>query len=411
MRFECGAPGTPSLGLAAAALRGLPDSGGRYLPSGEADLRPALYAPASSFPDFAAAAALALFPDELDPLTAERLAASAFASAPPSFAYGDDILVLDLAAGASGSSEDYGARFLAGILADARARSGNPRLVLADGSLPDAAALVEAFAREKERDGLEGEPLVLLMPRGSSLRGVKPLRLARNGGRTFVLDVRCGPGELEPLLAKAACSALAGRAATVAGPHNPARFAARIILHAAAFSLASRGSSGDVIGALAHGDGLALAAALWGWRLGLPQSALLLSRCEGAADDFTTCHDLVEHFEGENPGAFRSLVRRVVPSPAQADEARAALAFAGGPELDQSSACSLAAAELALTSGLRGHARIVVYRESLPISNVASVSAGASTGSPSDEPLSGLPADVSIEPSLEALEAALARLI
>jgi threonine synthase len=397
MRFESSAIAGMPLGLVEAALRGLPGPVGTYLPCGEADLRPALYAPASDFADFAAAAVLALFPGELDPFLAQRLAAPAFADAPASFAYGEDILVLDLARGSSGSSADYGAAFLASVLAAVHAAT--PRLILAAGDGPEGAALAEAFA--------DDDILVLLRPEGAELRGVGSARLARSGGRVLVLDIEGGGDGLSALLGAASGRTLAGFPATIACPANPARFAARVILHAAAFSLASRGSSGDVLGALGPGDDLALAAGLWCWRLGLPQGGLVVPRIEFGAARPGTGRELVERFGADNPGVVHSLVRCSEPSERQAKDARQALAAAGGPELDLASAYSLAAAELALDTGLRGHARIVVYREALPVWDAGGpVADGIPRAAARPIPS----ADASVPPNLDALDAALVRL-
>lgn len=420
MRFDSREPEGADLGLIEAALRGLAPSGCAYVPRGEADLRPALYSPFPSFPDLAAAVTLALFAEELDPLVAGRLSWPAFESPPPSFAYGDGIIVIDLASGPSGSSADYGAAFLASVVASSEATTKCGRLVLAEGGGREGAALAEAFAvggrneprREGAAKGRDGGFLALLRPRHATIRGIEPQRLARNGGFVVVLDVDCEADALRTLLARAAGRTLAGLPVTIGGPANPARFAARAILHAAAFSVASRGFSGDVLGAIAPGDGTELAAALWAWRFGLPQSGLVDTRnSEKVADRGSgPGRELLERFDEDNPGAARSLVRDFAPTEAQAESARMALAAAGGPLLDRASASSLAAAGLALDAGLRGHARIVVYREVLPDRAGPDSPSALASGNAFAGALSDPPADASIRPSIEALEAALRRL-
>ncbi|HRY54010.1 MAG TPA: hypothetical protein P5142_05245 [Spirochaetia bacterium] len=408
MQFESNPAGKCALGLALAALRGQAGPGRGYFPVGEADLRPALYAPASSFPDFAAAALTALFPGELDPFLAERLAAAAFSLPPAAFPYGEELLLLDFAGGPSGSTADYGAALLAALLAEEG--PGTERLLLSlapraeagGAEAAEAAALAEALAGRGGKAGGFAHRLVILKPRGSKLRGIGPSLLASAGGPVLIIDLEGSREEAAALVGAAAGAELAGRPLTAAGAANPARFAARIVLHAAAFSLASRGSAGEILHAFPPGDGFGLAAALWGWRLGLPESGLLLAEPRGGSAGPGRGSELVERFGAENPGALRALVRGQAVDREEAAAAAAALAAAGGPELDAGSALALAAAERALEAGLRGQARLVVGREALP-----SWDAGAASAEPLPEP----PADASIAPGLEELERALAGLL
>ena len=409
MHFETNQPNGSSVGFVEAALRGFSGPGCPFLPAGEADLRPALYAPASAFSDFAAAAAMSLFPGEIDPNLAERLASTAFPSLPSSFSYGEELLVFDLAGGASQSIADYEAAFLSTLLA-AAPRSGKNRIVLAAAGshVAEASALAEAFATLSGATVMDGPTLVLLAARGESFRGIRPFRLARSGGRVFVIGVDAPPEALGELMGLAAGRELAGHPVTYGGPANPARFAARLVLHAATFSQASRGASGDLLCTLPPDDDFGLAAALWDWRFGLPQTGLVFPRADVAApgdlapEQVGAGCELVERFAAEQPGALRGLVRTEPVSRAEAEAARAALAAAGGPILDLSSAYSLAAAGKALDSGLRGHARVILGRVADPAWDL---------GSPFADAQNAISADATILPRLDALEAAIARLL
>ncbi len=404
-------------GLRASVLQGRPAGGASCIPGGEADLRPVLYAPPSLFPDSAAAAAMALFPGDLDPSLAERLASEAFPSPPPSFDHGEGIRILDFAVGRSGNVADHGAALLATLLRARRdGAEGRPPLLLvplrdaAESAIAAAVAAALAAARGSGEDPARGgaDPLlVFLLPAGGGSRAVP--RLAMELG--LVLEIEGGPEGISRLLDEAAGGELAGRPATIAGTDNPAFLAARMILCAASFHQASEGSSGDLLFSFPSTDGIGLAAALWSWRFGLPLTGAILAVPEEAPIDgldpaglvSPPGRELLAAFENEQPGLLGSLVRVERSSRTEAEAARGRLSAAGGPALDLDSAHALAAAERVLAAGLEGHARVVVLREALPPSEEA---ASSPRGDGSRE--SGAP-PLRAAPTLQALEAAIAR--
>lgn len=367
MRFKNGAGA--ALGLVEAAALGRPEGGGGpFLPAGEDDLRPAVYSPESSYSDFAASAISALFPGEVDPMLAHRLADRAFPSPPESFDVDGDLAVIDLCSGASASSADPGAAFLGGILA-VEARTRGPRLVLADGSGPEGAALAEAMA------GIEGLSLALLYPEGSRAAGIHLSRLEREGGSTRLISVRGGSGEVRSMIAAAAGRRIGGKAITIAGPANPARLVARIIGCAAVFAALSKGATGEIYFGLRSGEGIGLAACLWAWRLGIPLTGAIIpiDEADGASagPDAAFGGDpdgraLASRFEEGRPGLIRSLVRLHEADRDQILAASGRLEAAGAPPLDLAGAAVVAAAEQVLEHGLRGHAKVLVLSERHP---------------------------------------------
>jgi threonine synthase len=406
MRFKYQAG--QSLGLVEAAALGRPAGGeGPYLPTGEDDLSSLIYAPQSTFSDFAASAVSALFPGDIDPMLALRLAEKAFPSAPNAHPLDDNLTILDLATGPSASSADAGTSFLGGILA-AEARASGARIVLADGSGPEGAALAEAMS------GIEGLSLALLYPRLSRAAGIRPARLERAGGATRLIAVRGGPGEVRALLAAAAGRRFGDRAVTVAGPSNPARLAARIIGCAAIFASLRKGATGEFYLGLRADDGVGLAACLWAWRLGVPLTGAVLplldasGRSTGAEAAFVADPDgraLASRLEEGRPGLIPSLVRLPVVDDGRILEARELLEKAGGPPADRGSTAAIAAATAVLDQGLRGHAKIIVLSERHPCwSEEGGVMPEALRGAMLDAR-----PDEEIDATLEDLEGALTR--
>ena len=352
MRFIDGDGGT--LGLFDAAARGYTAGAGFFSPLGDSDIRSAVYAPESSYTDAASSAIAALFPEDMDPFMAQRLAARAFSQVPACSERGEGILVADYGSGPSASAADSDAGFLAGILASVARRSG-PRMLLADGSGCEGAALSEAVA------GLNDLKLTLLYPEGRSATGLRGQRLAREGGQVGLVSVRGDRAAVERLIREAAGTRIAGMEVTAAGPANPARFAARIVALAATFAILRKGSAGDLYMGVRAGDGLGLAACLWAWRFGLPITGIVISVSEkGVLGPDTWSRSLIKRFDDERPGVIRSLALLQGVDRETALISRAALAAEGGPDLDLASAMTLVAAERALDAGLRGHARIVV---------------------------------------------------
>lgn len=345
--------GHKALGLfEATALGYLPS--GVFSPTSDADLRPAIYAPESTFTESSSSAIAALFPEDIDPLMADRLAARAFPQAPAGFERGDDILVADYTAGPSGSAADSEAAFLAGILAQVARRKG-PLLLLADGSGPDGAALSEAIA------GLRDLSLALLYPTGQAACGLRGPRLVREGGQTSLIAVRGARTAVDSLIRAAAGREIAGMSVVAAGPANPARGAARIVSLASSFASLRTGVAGDFFMGVRGGEGFGLAACLWAWKLGLPLTGIILSVGEkGVLGLDPSGRRMVERFDAAYPGVIRSLA---LLHPVDRDAAllcRDELCAAGGPKIDLASAMTLAAAESALDAGLRGHARVIV---------------------------------------------------
>ncbi len=348
------------LGLIEASKRGYPSAPGAFSPAGDADLRPGIYAPEAAYSEAAASTIAALFPEEIDPVMADRLAARAFAEAPARCERGEGILVADYASGPSGSAADSENAFLAGLLAVA-ARRGGPRLLLADGSGSEGSSLSEAVA------GMPDLRLALLYPEGHAASGIRSQRLARDGGQVRLIGVRGGRAAVDGLIREAVGETFGGAGVTAAGPANPARFAARIVALASTFSILRKGVAGDLFIGIRAGDGLSFAACLWAWRLGLPIKGIILSiGAKGVLGLDPAGRALVDRFDAERPGVIRSLALLQPVDQASALSSREAFAIQGGPALDIASAMTLVAAERALDAGLRGHARIIVPRGAVP---------------------------------------------
>ncbi len=385
--------------LEEAAVWGYPGADGLYTLAGEVDLRNEIYAPEASFPEIAASFMSALFPENIDPRMAQRLAELSFGPAPLIHDAGSGILVMDLATGPSASAADYEAAFLAGLLAEHKAR-GERLVLVALGHGSEAAALAEATA------GIPGIELVILGAR-DPIRGLKPSRLRREGGHVSILSLRSGAAAAQALLRSVSGRRLGSLPLIPAGPANPARLAARTVLQIASFVQCRRGVAGDILYALPADDGFALAAGLWAWNLGLPMTGFVLPIAAGKART-DEGRELVETFDRERPGLLRSIV--VYKSADEELGAAKALVEAGAPALDAASLRGLAAA-LSLSLGLKGHGRIIVPRPAHPCWDEAGAPGRCLLPEGLSSALTDARPDAEIGGSLEELESVLARLL
>ncbi len=379
---------------------GYPGPEGVFALSGEGDVRQAVYSPESSFTETAAILLSTLFTEDIDPLLADRLAERAFSEAPAIVGREEAIPVVDLAGGPTGSSADYGAALLAGLLS-ARPKKGERRLIAAFPG-PWGAALVESAS---DIESLE----VLLICGEEDIRGIKAQRLAREGGKVLLVGLRADRKGRVDFLRSLCGRRLAGRDVVVAGPGNPVDFAAHLILHVAAFADLRRAAAGEIFAALPAESSLGLAAGLWAWRLGLPLSGLLLPHADRPlAEADPEFGELVDRFGSERSGLLGSILSGQDVSEAEALAARDELAARGGPWLDRSSSLALAAARRHLVPELLGHTHIVVSRHGHPYWERPSAPGGAlwkaAAGAPTERPagLAGALADARLDATIDA---------
>lgn len=366
MKFLASSGGSAPTSLADAVASGYPGPGAWYLPGADADLRPLVYAPQSSFAESAALAAACLLPGTLDPAAAADLAEELSAAAPLVRELDEGLLLADLARGASGSAADFSAGIVAALLPGLLPERG---LALAGAEGAEAAALALAFSRP-------GAPrLVLVVPPEGLPRfpaelpaGRAPLLVGLPGG----LAARRG---LERALAAAGAGTERLRGAPLlppvpVGPATPLRLLGRCLLFASLFTEARRGLAGDLLVAANPADGLSLATGLWAWRWGLPVSAFVRALPSGLESTSSTDESeaaaraaIERALEGLPPSAV--LVDRVV-GPAALDRA-ADFSRDREADLDRASLRALAAALDCLEEGYAGHARIVVPRFADPV--------------------------------------------
>ncbi len=180
------------LSFSASLLAGLPPGGGLYQPDPPPDLRQEIAAlpEGASFRDVAAAATSRLLEEELaappegPAAAAESLVDEAFPFAPALRLLHDGIVLLELFHGPTCAFKDFGASFLAALLArQLRASPGGQRVVVLVATSGDTGgAVARAFWR---RSGID---VVLLYPSGRISR-LQEQQLTALGDNVHALEV------------------------------------------------------------------------------------------------------------------------------------------------------------------------------------------------------------------------------
>ena len=180
------------LSFSASLLAGLPPGGRLYQPDPPPDLRQEIAAlpGGASFREVAAAATSRLLEEELAPspvgpaAAAESLVEDAFPFAPALSRLHDGVVLLELFHGPTCAFKDFGASFLATLLARRlrASRSGQRVVVLVATSGDTGGAVARAFWR---RSGID---VVLLYPSGRISR-LQEQQLTALGGNVHALEV------------------------------------------------------------------------------------------------------------------------------------------------------------------------------------------------------------------------------
>ncbi len=356
-----------------AMRKGYPPEGGLFCPADEIDIRTAVYAPSGSFAETVALAAPALFPDDIDPYRALAVAERVFVPPPATFAFGEDILIIDLARGPTRSAADYSAAFTAEMFGLLASLAGGVEhyLPFAAAEGKEAAALVTAFTHGATS---ATSPACLLLGAEDGLAGLDPEAFEQ--GRALFVGIEGGKDaalRLERSLA--GLRAPDGRFFVPVGKATPARLTGRLLVLLGLFTQARRGIASDLLVATPPGDGFGLVTGLWAWSWGLPVSAFIVARVpESGGNDAFGAQDegargLIARFARDYPLGSLALCVEATDSAACAEAM--AVADQGGPPLDRASAFALAAARRALDAGFGGHARIVVPRFADPAWDLA----------------------------------------
>ena len=186
----------PEIPFRDATLNCLPQDGGLYVPSSVPDLRQFFLHmdENTAYPELVAAVTPGLLEGELNPLSASRVAQSAFDFEPELVRLDKNFSVLSLYNGPSGVFKDFGVAFFGAVLEELLRKSGHAMIVSAarGGS---GRTLTGAFSKR------QGIISVLIYPSGP-IYGLDESEFVPNGGNTIPVQIRGNFDECQRLIAE-----------------------------------------------------------------------------------------------------------------------------------------------------------------------------------------------------------------
>ena len=254
-----------------AILRCLPSDGGLYVPSNVPDLRQFFLHmdEKTSYPELVAALAPVLLDSFLNPLSASRVAESAFDYEPELIPLDENTSVLTLYNGPTGVFKDFGVAFLAAVLEELQKENGQIMVVSAVRWL-SGASIARTFRNRK------GLTAVLLYPSGPIV-GIDPSTYAPNGGNIIPIQIRGNFSECQRLVTELINDRpFAGRYnVTSADTINPGRLLPQAFYYLYAFIKAKKMLTGELVFSVPSGNFGNFISGLYAWKFGMPVNGFI----------------------------------------------------------------------------------------------------------------------------------------
>jgi threonine synthase len=256
-----------------AVLRCLPEEGGLYVPQSAPDLRPFFLhmGEETTYPELTAAITPLLFEGELNPLSAARVAESAFTFEPELVRLDETFSVLKLYNGPTGVFKDFGVSFLAALLEELQGESraapgqGASRMVISAARGNTGVTIARAFA---ERRGI----ITTLLYPDEKIYGLDSARYVPAGGNLIPIRVKGTLDDCQRLVGEVIRDrAFAERYRITSGNAiNPGRLLPQSFYFLYSFIKLKKRLSGELLFSIPSGNFGNLIAALSAWEFGMP---------------------------------------------------------------------------------------------------------------------------------------------
>jgi len=281
----------PLVSFRDAVLRCLPPDGGLYVPDRAMDIRQLfLYMDEEiGFSDLVAAVAPSLLEGGLNPLSASRIAQSAFDFEPELIRLDDDYSLLNLCKGPTGLYKDFGISFLAAMLEELH-KDSPPALVLTAALADTGVSMAHALS------GRKGINAVLVYPAGSPAEPTRGLdsanllvTLAANNGNIIPIQIQGTFDDCQRLVSEAINDrAFADRyRITSANTINPGRLLPQAFYYLYAFIKIKKHISGGLAFSIPCGNFGNLISGLYAWKFGMPVNSFIAAmNANNALGDF-----------------------------------------------------------------------------------------------------------------------------
>ncbi|MBO4405010.1 MAG: threonine synthase [Treponema sp.] len=273
MRFVSTRNAENKTGFKKAVLDCMPSDGGLYVPDECEDLRRwILYADKNtSFASLAGSLTSAMINSEFSPIICETIATRAFPNDPVLKQLDENLFMLELYHGATGTFKDFGVSYLTAALETILQLDGE-KAILLDVTGGELGACMASAMRDKKL--LKS---VLLAPKGK-FRGLCESDYVWNGGNIFPVEVDGTEEDCRNLVRKvfADRSLVEKYHLTVANTANIGRLLPQAFFYTFAFSRLKESVTSDIFYALSAGNYGNLVSGLYGWQLSLPVNGFIV---------------------------------------------------------------------------------------------------------------------------------------
>ncbi len=273
MRFVSTRNGNETASFKEALLRCMPSDGGLYVPYDTENLRNwILYADENtSFANLAGTLTSALINKEFSPIICEAIATSAFNFEPKVKQLDNNLFVLELFHGPSGTFKDFGTSYLTAALETILRYTEEKSILLGATTGTLGACLAPA---------LRGKKLVksvLIYPKGK-VRGLTESDLAWNGGNIYPIEIDGTEADCRNIVRKIFSNPdmVNKYHLTLANTTNIGRLLPQSFFYTFAFTRIKKQVEGAIYYAMSTGNYGNLISGLYSWQLALPVNGFIM---------------------------------------------------------------------------------------------------------------------------------------
>ena len=261
------------VGFKQAVLDSLPIDGGLYVPEGNNDLKRWIYYADenTTFASLAGALTSAMINEEFSPLVCEAIAVDAFPTDPVFRQLDENLFILELYHGATGTFKDFGVSYLTSAL-ETILTYDDERAILVDFTKGElGACMVNSLLGKRRLKSL------LVSPKGK-LRGLAQEDFAWNGGNVYPIEIDGTEEDCREAVRHVFSNRKLVRRynLTAANTVNIGRVLPQTFFYTFAFSRLKKMTSGEIFYALAAGNYGNLVSGLYGWKFSLPVNGFIV---------------------------------------------------------------------------------------------------------------------------------------
>jgi len=271
MQFRSTRSRFPLVSYRDAVLSCLPADGGLYVPDKPADFRQFFLHmdESTSFDELVAAASASLLEGGLNPVSASRVARSAYGFEPELICLDESFSLLNLCNGPTGIFKDFGIAFMSALMEECL-KDGEQAMILAAARPDTGVSMAHAFG------GRKGILLVLLYPAGQ-IRGLDPSAFVQNGGNIIPIQIKgtyddCQRLVIDTIIDRKFCERYN---VTSANSINAGRLFPQVFYYLYAFIQIKNKLSGDLIFSVPSGNFGNLIAGIYAWKFGMPVNGFI----------------------------------------------------------------------------------------------------------------------------------------